>query len=125
MRIHGTIGHLSLSVSDFEKGKLFYGLVLGDFLGYTMHVESPEWVFWTLKVITITPGNQTPHHKSNPGLHHLAFNVESRERVDEYYNRILAFYTEHGGQGDGKTDSMGRILDAPASYPEYTPSYYA
>ena len=46
-----------------------------------------------------------------PGLHHLAFAVESREEVDGANSRAV----EAGGQ----------VLHAPRLWPEYHPEYYA
>ncbi|KAF9321063.1 hypothetical protein BG003_003826 [Podila horticola] len=59
----------------------------------------------------------TPHRKSNPGLHHLAFSVGTQEEIDEFHSRIVGFYASHADHG--------RILDAPAFYPEYGLHYYA
>jgi glyoxylase I family protein len=46
-----------------------------------------------------------------PGLHHLAFAVESREEVDGLHNRAAAAGAE--------------ILHAPRLWPQYHPEYYA
>ena len=48
---------------------------------------------------------------SSPGLHHLAWAAESREDVDALHDLL---------RGIGAT-----ILDAPADYPRYGPTYYA
>jgi catechol 2,3-dioxygenase-like lactoylglutathione lyase family enzyme len=46
-----------------------------------------------------------------PGLHHLAFAVESREEVDGVHERAAAAGAE--------------ILHAPRLWPQYHPAYYA
>jgi glyoxylase I family protein len=46
-----------------------------------------------------------------PGLHHLAFAVESREDVDRVHEQVV-------GAG-------GEVLHAPRLWPEYHPEYYA
>ena len=46
-----------------------------------------------------------------PGLHHLAFAVESREDVDDTHSAAVAAGAE--------------ILHAPRLWPEYHPEYYA
>jgi catechol 2,3-dioxygenase-like lactoylglutathione lyase family enzyme len=46
-----------------------------------------------------------------PGLHHLAFAVESREEVDGVHRRAA--------------DAGAEILHAPRSWPQYHPEYYA
>lgn len=74
-------------------------------------------LFGALLAIFISPGNMTPHRKSNPGLHHLAFSVGTQEEIDEFHSRIVGFYASHADHG--------RILDAPAFYPEYGLHYYA
>ncbi|KAG0021561.1 hypothetical protein BGZ81_008881 [Podila clonocystis] len=68
--------------------------------------------------IGIAPGTTVQHHKFNPGLHHLAFNLDSRAQVDEAYTKITKFYADNGGV------NLGKILDAPAEY-SYMPGYYA
>ena len=40
------------------------------------------------KYICVSLEIDTPHHKTNPGLlglHHLAFNSETREEIDKFY----------------------------------------
>jgi len=46
-----------------------------------------------------------------PGLHHLAFAVESHEDVDGVHARVLA--------------AGGGVLHPPRHWPEYHPDYYA
>ncbi|ORZ19161.1 Glyoxalase/Bleomycin resistance protein/Dihydroxybiphenyl dioxygenase [Lobosporangium transversale] len=118
----GTLSHISLSVSDYEQGKKFYSFLLVDLLGYKLITEHPYFTMWALQTgecICISPGNKTPHHKSNPGLHHLAFNTETHEQIDELYNKVVQF------QEANKEMSGSVILDKPALYPQYGEGYYA
>ncbi|KAF9206394.1 hypothetical protein BGZ49_002540 [Haplosporangium sp. Z 27] len=98
----GTINHVSLSASDYEQSKLFY-----------------QFFFTDLMAIALSPGNKAPHHKHNPGLNHLAFNVETKELIDEFYEKIVQF------QEANKSLTGSVILDKPAEYPQYSPGYYA
>jgi glyoxylase I family protein len=51
------------------------------------------------------------HDRYSPGLHHIAWNAASREDVDAMHAHLLSI---------GAT-----ILDPPAAYPQYGPTYYA
>ncbi|KAF9081363.1 hypothetical protein BGX27_004955 [Mortierella sp. AM989] len=118
----GTISHISLSTSDYEQSKKFYNFLLVDLLGYKKTVEHPYYTMWVLssgEAICVSPGNTTPHHKTNPGLHHLAFNAETPELIDEMYQKIVQF------QEANKAITASVILDKPALYPQYGPGYYA
>ena len=51
------------------------------------------------------------HDRYSPGLHHVAWQAESRADVDGLYQLLL---------------QMGaHVLDAPADYPQYGDGYYA
>ncbi|KAG0359036.1 hypothetical protein BG005_001477 [Podila minutissima] len=120
MNYTGAIKHINLSCSDMIKGRAFYRFLLADLMGYKEGREESYGTNYTRKtgeMIFISPGNTTPHHKSNPGLHHLAFSVGTHEEIDEFHTRIVGFYASHANHG--------HILDAPALYPEYDPHYYA
>ncbi|KAG0093241.1 hypothetical protein BGZ92_006734 [Podila epicladia] len=138
MNYTGAISHINLSSSDMTKGRLFFQFLLVDLMGYKeipkepygiisgTHEETDEFhkkiVIFNEShvdhVICISPGNQTtPHHKTNPGLHHLAFSVGTHDEIDEFHKKIVSFYESHPGSG--------HILDIPALYPEYGPHYYA
>ncbi|GJJ73589.1 hypothetical protein EMPS_05947 [Entomortierella parvispora] len=117
----GTIGHLDLSVEDYEASKKFYSFLLVDLMGYKNVMEEPYCTMWTNSIgemIAISPGNNTPHHKSNPGIHHLAFNAETRELIDEFHTKIVDYQSKN-------VHAKSTILDKPADYPQYVPGYYA
>lgn len=112
----GTLNHLALTVSDFEKSEPFYDAILS-FMGYQI-VEKHEWytLWWAenagaIEICRMPPESlNQKHDRYSPGLHHLAFNADSREEIDRFYQMLL----ERGVT----------ILDAPAEY-DYTPGYYA
>ena len=55
-------------------------------------------------------GVQQTHNRYAPGLHHVAFHVNSRADVDHLHIQLIAIGAE--------------ILEPPAEY-DYTPGYYA
>ncbi|KAF9299529.1 hypothetical protein BGZ74_008887 [Mortierella antarctica] len=119
----GAINHIGLSSSNLAKSKNFYSFLLVDLMGYQIGMDEPSCLMFGRKtgegkIICISPGNTTtPHHKTNPGLHHLAFSAGTHEEIDELHKKIVSFYESHPG--------FGHILNAPALYPDYGPHYYA
>ncbi|KAF9299528.1 hypothetical protein BGZ74_008886 [Mortierella antarctica] len=102
MNYTGAINHINLSCSDMIKGRAFYRFLLTDLMGYKEGREESYGTNYTRKtgeMIFISPGNTTPHHKSNPGLHHLAFSVGTHEEIDEFHTRIVGFYASHANHG--------------------------
>ena len=114
----GAVHHIDLSVSDVAAAKRVYGPVL-DFLGYTMVKDRPDGCEWDVKgrepfgasigIRAATSGGG--HDRYAPGLHHLAWRVESRAAVDAVHDLLIG----HGIP----------VLDPPAHYPEYSGDYYA
>ncbi|KAF9369369.1 hypothetical protein CPB97_003645 [Podila verticillata] len=120
MNYTGAINHVNLSCSDMAKSRSLYKFLLVDLMGYKEIPEEPYGITYsrtTGEMIFISPGNNNSHHKSNPGLHHLAFSVGTHEEIDEFNSKIVDFYGSH--------KDHGQILDAPALYPQYGPHYYA
>jgi len=109
------IDHTGVNVSDFEKSKAFYLKALAP-IGYTALVEfaasegilgstdvlglgeAPKPDFWVIKGIP-----NKPHV-------HVAFRVDSREKVDAFYEAAIAA----GGVDNGK----------PGPRPHYHANYY-
>lgn len=113
----GTLNHLSLTVSNVEHSEAFYNAILG-FMGYQQVEKNEKFIMWWSKdagAILISAANpDSPnkvHDRYSPGLHHLAFNADSREQVDNLYKLIL--------------DIGATVLDPPAEYNQYAPRYYA
>jgi catechol 2,3-dioxygenase-like lactoylglutathione lyase family enzyme len=121
--LRGAINHLDLTVSDLSVSEPFYDSVLG-YLGFerrelppgittnrpTWYARDPAQRLFSIALCEARRGSP-PHDRFTPGLHHLAFQADSREDVDGLHRFLL---------GRGVT-----ILDPPADYPQYWPVYYA
>ena len=120
--MRGVIDHLVLTVRDPEQAFAFYDAVLST-LGYHLERRSEHGIDWNLESplgmhsICIAKasrdGGERPHDRYSPGLHHVAWGVESRSDVDRMYEVL---------RGIGAA-----VLDAPADYPQYNNGrgYYA
>jgi glyoxylase I family protein len=120
--MRGAMHHIDLTVRDPQKSFALYDAVL-KMLGFDLVRQDDNSFEWKLEtpsgpqaisiVRAIGPGAERAHDRYSPGLHHLAWTVESRAAVDE----IHLFLT-----GIGAT-----ILDPPAEYPQYNKGrgYYA
>lgn len=114
--MNGLIHHIDLNASDLAASKRVYGLLL-DALGYTCVRDDGEceWDIRALQGFASIGLKQArlpgyAHDRYAPGIHHLAWSVDSRAEVDRIYALLR--------------DDV-RILDAPALYPEYSADYYA
>src|SRR5262245_60795243 len=121
--IRGALSHCDLTITDPDRAIPFYDTVL-PLLGYhrvPMEPGTTAVACWALadgeqRVFSIAlerardTGKRRNYDRSAPGLHHLAFHLDSRADVDQLYAQLVAV---------GIT-----ILDPPAEYP-YTPGYYA
>jgi len=120
--MHGVIHHLVLTVRDLERVFAFYDTVLSA-LGYQLERTDERGFDWRLAsplgehsigIVRASPeGAERLHDRYAPGLHHVAWGVESREAVDRMYEIAKRI---------GAT-----VLDAPADYPQYNKGrgYYA
>jgi catechol 2,3-dioxygenase-like lactoylglutathione lyase family enzyme len=90
-----TIGHIILSVSDWEKSKKFYDTLMSA-LGFEVELDdSGNW--GGIKAYHQGEHGLYIYHESDkdykqferfPGLNHIAFKVENREDVDEMYKLV-------------------------------------
>lgn len=119
--VRGTIHHIDLTARDPNVSRAFYDSVFG-FMGYAfvddhargydMDLNSADGGFTSLGVMRATGANATrAHDRYAPGLHHIAWNAESRADVDALHDML---------KQNGAT-----ILDAPSAYPNYGANYYA
>ena len=120
--MRGLVHHVDLTVRDPAQSFPLYDAVLTA-LGYRLERENVRGFGWELEtpsgshsidlVRASGDGAKHLHDRYSPGLHHLAWKVESREEVDLMYQRVLSV---------GAT-----VLDAPADYPQYNKGrgYYA
>ena len=108
------IDHLVLSVGNFARSKEFYDKVLG-FLGFKLKYDYADMAGWsngkTLFWIAAADaqGRKRKYRKGDIGFHHYAFELASRNDVDE-----LGAFLEQNGM---------TVLDPPGEY--YGRNYYA
>jgi catechol 2,3-dioxygenase-like lactoylglutathione lyase family enzyme len=84
---HGTLHHVELWVPNLDRATASWGWLLRE-LGYDLFQHWPGGRSWrsglTYIVIEQSPARTASRHdRCRPGLNHLAFHVESRERTDE------------------------------------------
>jgi glyoxylase I family protein len=125
--MRGSVHHIDLTVKNAQTSRAFYESVLG-FMGYRLSSPindfgdtDPNGFDFDLKTddgfcsigILNARGEHADraHDRYSPGLHHIAWNAASREDVDAMYAHLISI---------GAT-----ILDPPAAYPQYGPTYYA
>jgi catechol 2,3-dioxygenase-like lactoylglutathione lyase family enzyme len=108
-----SVDHLSISVSDFERSKRFYGSLF-KFLGMKVMGEYESAIgwkngntrFWIYRADA--KGRKRKHRIGDVGFHHYAFSLRNRKDVDD----LQAFLERTGA----------KIVD-PAG--EYYDNYYA
>jgi glyoxylase I family protein len=121
--LHGSINHVSITVTDLAEAMKFFGPML-KFLGYTVGAVQRSGVDADLTV-NINESNGTAFniwqakgdlgkHRFEiyePGLHHVAFNVQTHEQVDAAFELMRSLGAE--------------ILDGPGEFPFGPGGYYA
>jgi glyoxylase I family protein len=121
--IRGALSHLDFTITDPTRSVPFYQEVLS-WLGYRRVPVGAETTASACWAITDPggsrfsiglepahgPGQRQPYNRYAPGLHHVAFHVDSRQDVDQLYAQLLAIGAE--------------VLAPPTEY-AYTPGYYA
>ncbi len=115
----GLVNHLRLTVTDIERARQFYGPLMR-FLGYEVVDDAQErlsWgkqfstgVLWFILTAAREDVDRQPHDLLSRGFHHLAWNADSRDQIDEVHQMMCR---------NGAT-----VLDTPAEY-DYEPGYYA
>jgi len=120
--MRGLVHHVVLTVRDPARSFSLYDAVLTD-LGYRLKRQNDQGFGWELETPSgshsidlaraSADGSKRLHDRYSPGLHHLAWKVESRDEVDRMYQRLLSV--------------SATILDTPADYPQYNDGrgYYA
>jgi catechol 2,3-dioxygenase-like lactoylglutathione lyase family enzyme len=115
--MRGQMHHLDVTVSDVARSKPFYELVLG-FLGYECVKSTDDIAVWDLRLPDGVAGiairraqHPREHDRYTVGLHHFAWNADSRRDVDRLHRQLV--------------EAGVTILDAPAEYPQYGAGYYA
>lgn len=125
--MRGAVHHIDLTVKDAHASRAFYESVLG-FMGYRVAGPISDLgnappngydfdlsdgdEFCSIGILSARGESAgRAHDRYSPGLHHIAWTAASREDVDAMYAHLLSI---------GAT-----ILDPPAEYPQYGPTYYA
>ncbi len=109
--------HIHLNVSDAKLSLPFYKDFF-TYLEYKIIDESPEHIgvsngstdFW---IIETDKARKDRFHRKNTGINHLAFRLDSREKVDRFVNEFL------------KPKGISTLYDTPKVFPEYGGEYYA
>ena len=109
--------HLAITVSDLKTSMPFYRLVL-EGVGYALsHYDEQRIAVWLgpnpeiLIYQARTDQLDRKHVTYDPGIHHIAFQVEECGIIDQLWKELkLNGYL---------------ILDDPREYPEYAEKYYA
>ncbi len=108
------IDHLSVRVSDYQRSKEFYGRLF-TFLGFEISDEYPDTIGWTngktrFWIAAADPDARKRGYRTGDiGFHHYAFQLRSRNDVDDLQNFLR--------------DELGATIVDPAG--EYYDDYYA
>ena len=122
--LHGSINHVSITVSDLAEAMKFFGPLL-KFLGYTVGGIFDDNRTGGRLTFNINESNGTAFniwqakpelaaHRFEvyePGLHHVAFNVQRHDQVDAAFELVRSLGAE--------------ILDGPGEFPFGPGGYYA
>ena len=114
----GGVDHVYVTVTDLARSEAFYDGVMR-LLGFKKGTapiagEPHRHYFNQVTQYSLRPAKRPgPHDAYAPGLHHVAWAVESRSAVDGMYEVARKI--------------GARVLDAPADYPQYNNGngYYA
>jgi catechol 2,3-dioxygenase-like lactoylglutathione lyase family enzyme len=101
------IDHIQLVVRDLSAARRFYTAIF-EILGIPMSGSAEDY-FWADELFVSTPDSKDANGILT-GRHHLAFQAESRDVVDAFYEAALA----SGGKDNG-----------PSGERAYHPGYYA
>ena len=122
--LHGSINHVSITVSNLPEAMRFFGPLL-EFLGYTVGQIFRDERSGHDLTVNLNAANGTAlniwqaepgladhlFEVYEPGLHHVAFNVEKHEQVDRVHQLVRAL--------------GGEVLDGPGEFPFGPGGYYA
>src|SRR5215213_6056419 len=95
----GSMNHIRLTVRDIPEAERFYGPLL-EFIGYRLVQRSEDRLAWAMPstggflqwfiVSAAEPDlRSAPHRMFAPGLHHFAFNADSRADVDRFHRLLV------------------------------------
>src|SRR5215471_10789930 len=125
--MRGLVHHVDLTVRDPIRSFPLYDAVLTA-LGYRLERKNQRGFGWELDtpsgshsidiVRASEDGAERRHDRYSPGLHHLAWKVESREEVDRMYQRLMS----EGRAGHRSPSSGPRRVRSPRRMACPTPS---
>lgn len=95
-------GHVGLNVTDLDRSLAFYRDVLGFVLVAEGKEDERRYAFLgdgERLVLTLWQQAGEPYDGDRAGLHHLALEAESMERVREYEQALRAYGTEFAYEG--------------------------
>ena len=119
------IDHIQITVKDLHEAETFYDILM-PLLGYDLNLKSkgsvPAHEFDVIEYVhpKLTVGINSPRsafknekvHRRKPGaLHHLAFQAQNEQEVDNAYEQLLR--------------SRVSIVAPPQLYPQHGEYYYA
>src|SRR5260370_40973640 len=89
----GSIRHVEINVSNFERSKPFYQDFL-EWLGYKQIVGGKDFAGWgngedEILVTYLARYKDSGFHRRQVGLNHIAFQAESRAAVDRLCREFL------------------------------------
>src|SRR5690606_1347095 len=104
--------HIALTAADLPRSAVFYDAILTP-MGYRRVSSSDRVSAWQgpgteIILYAATPEQRNNAHRTyDPGIHHLAFQLDNRASVAEVLKRAL--------------ESGGRLLEDARLYPHYEP----
>lgn len=112
------ICHLQINVSNLKKSTDFYDILLQE-LGWKKEMEEEDMIgyadndnVWLFISQTEERFQKNRFHRKQTGLNHVAFWVDSREKVDQFYKFLNKY-------------NIVILYGGPKEYPEYGEGYYA
>ena len=111
----GWIHHIDITVSDLARSTAFYDQVL-KLMGFRRIRDEGGVPLWAADRTEVglqqaRPDHNRIHDRYSTGLHHIAFGASDRVAVERVYEALLKLGV--------------KILDAPATYEQYSPGYFA
>ena len=95
-------GHVGLNVTELERSVAFYRAILGVEVAARSESDDEPWALLALEgeiVLTLWQQSAGEHATDRPGLHHLAFQVDSIEELRAIQSRVgeAGCDIRHGG----------------------------